>query len=102
MDMANFTLDVQFPPSISVNESTRKLNPGELFTLNCTPIASNPSANVTFFYNNVAIGSNNPNVHDFTLTLSSIRRQERGNYSCNVSNIIGSVIAEVVVNVIGK
>ena len=62
---------------------------------------SNPQPTVALFYFNGSQLSG-PRISGFVLTISSIEREERGVYSCTVSNTIGSVTAEITVNVIGE
>ena len=74
---------------------------GDPFILNCTPVASNPQPTAALFYFNGSQLSG-PRISEFVLTISSIKREERGVYSCTVNNTVGRVTAEVTVNVFGE
>ena len=74
---------------------------GDSFILNCTPVSGNPQPTVALFYFNGSQLSG-PRISEFVLTISSIKREERGVYSCTVNNTVGSVRTEVAVNVLGE
>ena len=74
---------------------------GDSFILNCTPVSSNPQPTGALFYFNSSQLSG-PWISESVLTISSIKREERGVYSCTVNNTVGSVTAEVTVNVLGE
>ena len=84
------------PPELSVVPVVRNLSPGGVFTLDCTPV-SNPPASVRFYFNSVEItsSSDNVNITGYVLTIPSITTKQRGTYSCNASNSVGSDVAEV-------
>ena len=81
----------------------RNLSPGDVFMLDCTPI-SNPPAIVMFYYNSAEVtnSSNSVNITGFVLKIPSIARKQRGQYSCNASNSVGSTVAEVNVTINGE
>ena len=81
----------------------RNLISGGVFTLDCTPV-SNPPASVRFYFNSVEItsSSDSVNISGYVLTIPSITRKQRGSYSCNASNSVGSDVAKVNVTVNGE
>ena len=91
------------PPELSVVPLVRNLSPGGVFTLDCTPV-SNPPASVRFYFNSVEItsSSDSVNITGYILTIPSIARKQRGTYSCNASNSVGSDVAEVNFTVNGE
>ena len=91
------------PPELSVVPVVMNLSPGGVFTLDCTPI-SNPPASVRFYFNSVEItsSSDSVNITGYVLTIPSITRKQRGTYSCNANNNVGSDVAEVNVTVNGE
>ena len=94
------------PPELSVVPVVRNLSPGGVFTLDCTPVTSNPPASVRFYFNSAEITNSSDNVnitgYYYVLTIPSITRKQRGTYSCNASNSVGSDVAEVNVTVNGE
>ena len=88
------------PPKLSMVPVVRNLSPGSVFTLECTPV-SNPPASVRFYFNSVEItsSSDSVNITGYVLTIPSITRKQRGIYSCNASNSVGSAVAEVTIDV---
>ena len=90
-------------PELSVVPVVRNLRPGDLFMLDCTPV-SNPPAVVRFYFNNAEVtsSSNSINITGFILKIPSIARKQRGQYSCNASNSVGSTVAKVNVTINGE
>ena len=56
-----------------------------------------------FYFNSVEItnSSDSVNITGYVLTIPLITRKQRGTYSCNASNSVGSDVAEVNVTVNG-
>ena len=75
---------------------------GESFRFNCTPMSSNPIADIDFKLNNSNIADSSVTISGYVLTISSIQRSHQGTYSCVVSNRISSSSAEITVNVFGE
>ena len=66
------------------------LNAGAPFTLNCTPVdEGNPPATVSFSHNNTGAAVESVTTTGYVLSVSSVVRNHRGYYSCEVSNGVG-------------
>ena len=76
---------------------------GATFTLNCTPSAANPPANmVSIEVDGSPVPSGDTvTVTDNVLTIPSVQRNHCGNYSCNATNTHGSAAIRQNLFVIG-
>ena len=90
------------PPELSVDTQPQDITRGQSFTFNCTPMSSNPMADIVFKLNNSNIVDSSVTISGYVLTISSIQRSHQGTYSCVVSNKISSSSAEIAVNVFGE
>jgi hypothetical protein len=104
--MANFTLNVLYPPELNVVDTSQSLTVNDTFTLNCSPVVSNPPANAAnFSFNSSSVNQNDPlvSIDTFVLSISTIQRRHRGTYTCEVSNgVRDPTSASVFVNVFGE
>ena len=78
------------PPVLGDIQQSVTLNVGAPFTLNCTPVDDgNPPANVSLSYNNTGTAEESVTITGYVLSVSSVVRNHRGYYSCEVSNGVG-------------
>ena len=74
---------------------------GNSFTFNCTPSAANPPPSSYVFERDGA--GITEGVSGSILTVSSLKRSENsGNYTCTVTNDVGSVTIATYVNILGE
>ena len=76
---------------------------GATFTLNCTPSAANPPANMVSIEvdESPVTSGDTVTVTDNVLTIPSVQRNHSGNYSCNATNTHGSAAIRQNLFVIG-
>ena len=88
------------PPVLGDIQQNVTLSTGDPFTLNCTPVdEGNPPATVSFSYNNTGTAEESVTTTGYVLSVSSVVRNHRGYYSCEVSNGVGrdSVTVQLIV-----
>ena len=89
------------PEFASVPPSMQSVKASNTFTFNCTPSAANPPPSSYVFERDgagITEGVGGP-----VLTVSSLQRSENsGNYTCTVTNDVGSVTIATYVNVLGE
>ena len=90
------------PPELGNIQILLKLLYNTPFTLNCTPVDSNPQATVSFSHNNTGAAEESVTTTGYVLSVSSVVRDHRGYYSCEVSNGVGSDSVTVQLMVAGE
>ncbi|EDW79217.2 LOW QUALITY PROTEIN: uncharacterized protein Dwil_GK12999 [Drosophila willistoni] len=90
------TLEVLYPPVVRVNPPELVVNTSEIILLNCEYI-SNPASltEVIWYRNNETVNVNDTdhyqggNSDNVALVIKSTRKEDIGNYTCELSNAIG-------------
>ena len=87
------------PPVLGDVQQSVAISVGVPFTLDCSPVDSNPPATVSFSYNNTGAVEESVTTSGNVLSVSSVVRNHTGYYSCEASNAVGrdSVTVELVV-----
>ena len=88
-------------PEFAVHSKVQNIVFTEVFTFNCTPsVANPPPSSYVFERDGVEITEG---VSGSILTVSSLKRSEdSGNYTCTVTNEVGSVTIATCLNVLGE
>ncbi|XP_030385039.1 uncharacterized protein LOC115632156 isoform X2 [Scaptodrosophila lebanonensis] len=98
---SSLTLDVLYPPVVKVSPPEMVTNTSEIVLLNCEYV-SNPASltHVVWYRNGDIVNVNDTdryqggNAENVALVIKSTDKEDIGNYTCQLSNVIGKGISE--------